>query len=118
MFFKIKILERYLLVFPSKVVIFVSKSPSSLCGAFEVEPIPHLYVLEYVVHDYEKFFEFSALKFPFDLMHPIYPIDQTLGMSNHVLIVTRKHLFKFSEFSLMDRLDEVLLVLCVVEKGP
>ena len=51
-------------------------------------------------------------------MHPVYPVYQALRVLQYVLVVPGQHEFELPELSLVDGLDEVVLVLGVVEQGP
>jgi hypothetical protein len=50
-------------------------------------------------------------------MQSIDPIDKSVGILLQMKIVRVEHFLEFTKFTLMNRLNQILLVLCIVEEA-
>jgi hypothetical protein len=85
---EVKVFHSNLLV-PLRTVVVPAlfQSAAILSGPLEVEPVVHLDVLEYVIHDDEEFLESVAVRLPLDHVQAIDSIDQGVLVLPYVLIV-------------------------------
>ncbi len=73
---EVKIFQSNLLVpLRAGVVSALFQRAATLCGPFEVEPVVHLDILEYVIHDDEELLESVAIRLPLDHVQAIDSID-------------------------------------------
>jgi hypothetical protein len=50
-------------------------------------------------------------------MQSIDPIDKSVGILLQMKIVRVEHFLEFTKFTLMNRLNQILLVFCIVEEA-
>jgi len=85
---EVKVFHSNLLV-PLRAVVVPAlfQRAAILSGPLEVEPVVHLDVLEYVIHDDEELLESVAVRLPLDHVQAIDSIYQGVLMLPYVLIV-------------------------------